>query len=83
MTQYQEKADLRREVHELAEEAFSKHLISGFGDGQYADEYQLVIEGKPRHFSLEYARSFLKSLLGQVHDRHAKKMIFRNYSQAH
>lgn len=83
MTNYQEQTDLRHEVQELAEAAFSQHLISGYGDGQYTDEYQLVIEGKPRHLSLEYARSFLRNLLDRVRDRHNQKASLRDYSQAH
>lgn len=54
---------LRAEVHQLAEQAFHQGLISGYGDSEYPEEYQLVLEGKPRHFSLEYARSFLQELL--------------------
>lgn len=58
-------ATLRDEVHKLAEAAFHRNLISGYGDGEYAEEFQLVIEGKPRHFSLESARSILDDLLAQ------------------
>lgn len=57
------KAPLRTEVQKLAEEAFHRNLISGYGDSEYVNEYQLVIEGKPRHLSLEDARLFLDQLL--------------------
>ena len=48
-------ADLRHEVQQLAEEAFHRKLISGYGDGQNDNEFQVVYNGKPRHLSLEYA----------------------------
>ncbi|KYC41111.1 hypothetical protein WA1_22740 [Scytonema hofmannii PCC 7110] len=54
---------LRNEVQHLAEEAFHHKLISGYGDGPNNNEYQIVFQGKPRHFSLEEARSFLCELL--------------------
>jgi hypothetical protein len=54
---------LRDEVRRLAEEAFQRKLISGYGDGQYSDEFQIVSNGKPKHFPLERARSLLKSLI--------------------
>ncbi len=57
------KADLKKEVQHLAEEAFHHKLISGYGDGPDSNEYQIVFQGKPRHLSLEYARSFLSELL--------------------
>jgi hypothetical protein len=56
-------ADLRHEVQQLAEEAFHRKLISGYGDGQNDNEFQVVYNGKPRHLSLEYAYSFLSNLL--------------------
>lgn len=59
------QADLREEVHQLAEEAFHRKLISGYGDGADSREYQIVYEGKPRHFSLEYARYILLKLTRQ------------------
>lgn len=55
--------DLRQEVHKLAETAFHNHLISGYGDGEYAEAYQIVYQGKPKHLSLEAAHRFLVSLL--------------------
>ena len=67
-------SDLRNEVRQLADEAFHRKLISGYGDGaneqEYGDgqndnEYQIVFNGKPRHFSLEHARSFLHNLIKQ------------------
>lgn len=54
---------LRTEVHALAEAAFHRHLISGYGDSEYPDEYQIVHEGKPRHLPLSRARSFLAKLM--------------------
>lgn len=59
--------NLREEVHKLAEAAFHTHLISGYGDGEYDDEYQIVHEGKPRHMPLMDARAFLIDLLKQTH----------------
>jgi hypothetical protein len=60
-----EVAALRNEVRELAEEAFHRKLISGYGDGQYSNEYQIVYQGKPRHLTLENARAFLTNLIYQ------------------
>ncbi|MFB2936955.1 hypothetical protein ACE1B6_17035 [Aerosakkonemataceae cyanobacterium BLCC-F154] len=57
------KTPLREEVHQLAEKAFHLNLISGYGDGEYNDEYQIVYQGKPRHLPLEKARSFLSKLI--------------------
>ncbi len=54
---------LRAEVHNLAKTAFHRHLISGYGDSEYPDEYQIVHEGKPRHLPLSRARAFLARLL--------------------
>lgn len=62
--------DLRSEVRHLAEEAFHQKLISGYGDGQYGDEYQLVCDGKPKHFPLERARLILKSLITSSRENH-------------
>uniref|UniRef100_B8HKB4 Uncharacterized protein n=1 Tax=Cyanothece sp. (strain PCC 7425 / ATCC 29141) TaxID=395961 RepID=B8HKB4_CYAP4 len=64
---YETKAALREEVHKLAEKAFHQQMISGYGDGEYRDEFQIVYEGKPRHFSLEYAHTFLVNLLKSRH----------------
>lgn len=58
---------LKNEVHQLAEEAFHRNLISGYGDGEYGDEYQIVFQGKPRHLPLTHARLFLRNLIGQSH----------------
>lgn len=57
------KAALRDEVRSLAEEAFQRHLISGYGDGEYPDKFQIIYKGKTRHFLLEKARAYLVSLL--------------------
>jgi hypothetical protein len=57
------KTTLRDEVHQLAEEAFHLKLISGYGDGQNSNEYQIVWNGKPRHLPLERARSILSKLI--------------------
>ena len=35
---------LRNEVRELAEEAFHRKLISGYGEGQNMNEYQIVYQ---------------------------------------
>lgn len=61
--------ELREQVNLLAEEAFHQHLISGYGDGEHPDEYQIVYQGKPRHFPLERAQSFLTSLLNSQGNR--------------
>lgn len=58
-------AGLRNEVEKLAEEAFHRKLISGYGDGQYSEEYQIVFNGKPRHLPLAHAYSFLGNLIKQ------------------
>ncbi|MDB9512059.1 hypothetical protein PN499_12765 [Kamptonema animale CS-326] len=60
------KTAIRDRVHELAEEAFHKKLISGYGDGQDSNEYQIVWNGKPRHLSLEEAHSLLTTLIQQT-----------------
>lgn len=57
------RTSLRNEVHKLAEEAFHRHLISGYGDGEYGDEYQIVLQGKPRHLRLQQARWLLRNLI--------------------
>jgi hypothetical protein len=54
---------LRNEVRELAEEAFHRKLISGYGDGPDMNKYQIVYQGKPRQISLEQARFFLIDLI--------------------
>ena len=61
----EDTAALRNKVEKLAEEAFHRKLISGYGDGPDGDEYQIVFKGKPRHVPLEQARSFLGNLLGR------------------
>ena len=58
-----EDDQLRGEVHDLAEAAFHRHLISGHGDSEYPDEYQIVHQGKPKHFPLSRARAFLAKLM--------------------
>lgn len=60
-------ADLRNEVRQLAEEAFHQKLISGYGDGQNDNEFQVVYIGKPRHLSLQDARTFLNNLINHSH----------------
>ncbi len=57
------KAALRDEVRMLAQKAFQRHLISGYGDGEYPDKFQIIYKGKTRHFLLEKARTYLVSLL--------------------
>ena len=62
------KTSLRDEVRTLAEQAFEKRLVSGYGDGQYSNEYQLVINGKTRHFPLEHAHGILSNILNTASD---------------
>ena len=57
------KAALRNEIRQLAEEAFHRKLISGYGDGADSEGFQILFEGKPRHLPLQEARSFLNGLL--------------------
>ncbi|MDX2217389.1 MAG: hypothetical protein SFY66_29240 [Oculatellaceae cyanobacterium bins.114] len=57
------QAALRESVQHLAEEAFHQKLISGYGDGEYEGEYQIVYKGKPRHLNLEYAQNLLRTLI--------------------
>ena len=64
------KTDLRSEVRKIAEKAFHLKLISGYGDGQYSDKYQIVYKGKPKHFTLERARFILKNLISSNQDNH-------------
>lgn len=70
---YSAKIQLKTEVEQLAAEAFHQHLISGYGDGEYPGEYQIVLNGKPRHFPLEYAKSFLLQLV----ERHKLTALIR------
>lgn len=58
---------IRNEVHKLAEQAFHRNLISGYGDSEYSDEYQIVFQGKPRHLPLTHARLFLSNLIKHSH----------------
>jgi hypothetical protein len=53
----------RNEIHRLAEDAFYRHLISGYGDSEYEDKYQIVYQGKPRHLPLKNAYLFLSDLI--------------------
>ncbi|MBW4471913.1 MAG: hypothetical protein KME45_16125 [Stenomitos rutilans HA7619-LM2] len=62
-TGHPEDGQLRGEVHKLADAAFHRHLISGHGDSEYPDEYQIVHQGKPKHFPLSRARAFLAKLM--------------------
>lgn len=54
---------LKNELEQLAKEAFQKHLISGYGDSEFPNQYQIVYQGKPRHFPLGHAFLFLKMLI--------------------
>jgi hypothetical protein len=54
---------LKHQIEKLAAEAFHQHRISGYGNGESPDQYQIVIQGKPRHYSLESARMLLANLL--------------------
>ncbi|MBE9127165.1 MULTISPECIES: hypothetical protein [unclassified Coleofasciculus] len=60
------KMSLEDEVRQLAEQAYHLHLISGYGEGPERGEYQLVCQGKPKHFSYEEARSLLKNMLKET-----------------
>lgn len=60
---------LRNKVHQLAEAAFHRHLISGHGDSEYPDKYQIVYQGKPKHLSLRDAYALLNTLMGNVQNR--------------
>lgn len=62
---YLTNSDLRNQVETLAEMAFHRQLISGYGDGEYEGKYQIMYQGKPRHFPLMTAYFFLSSLLEQ------------------
>lgn len=59
------RAALRNKLHDLAESAFHRHLISGHGDGEYPDKYQIVYQGKPIHLPLEEAYDFLCELINE------------------
>jgi len=61
----QTSIDLKDEVHRLAEEAFHRRLISGYGDSEYSGEYQIVLAGKPRHLTFSRARQLLNRLLNR------------------
>lgn len=63
MKMSQTKTKLRCEVRQLADKAFHLKLISGYGDGQDSDEFQIVYQGKPKHFTLERARLILNDLI--------------------
>ena len=54
---------LKHKIKKLADTAFHRHLISGYGDSEFPNQYQIVYQGKPRHFSLEHAFVFLKMLI--------------------
>lgn len=54
---------LKHKIKKLADTAFHRHLISGYGDSEFPNQYQIVYQGKPRHFSLEHAFVFLKMLV--------------------
>ncbi|BAU62896.1 hypothetical protein STA3757_02470 [Stanieria sp. NIES-3757] len=63
ITETEPNDELKEQVRQLAQEAFDRHLISGHGHGQYKNEYQIVIEGKPRHYKYQEAYSLLKNIL--------------------
>lgn len=54
---------LKQEVEKLAAIAYFQHLISGYGNGEDPDSYQIVIQGKPKHYLLEEAYRVLVGLL--------------------
>lgn len=57
------EVNIRDEIEHLAKEAFNRNLISGYGHGQYRNEYQIVCNGKPRHYPLEQARALLQQMI--------------------
>jgi hypothetical protein len=54
---------LKHRIKTLADKAFHQHLISGYGDSEFPNQYQIVYQGKPRHFSLDHALVFLRMLV--------------------
>ena len=74
---------LRQEVKNLAREAFKQHLISGYGDGEYGDKYQLVLQGKPRHFRLERARQILTEQLARARAAYFLDSVLKNETATH
>lgn len=54
---------LKDKIKNLADTAFHRHLISGYGESEFPNQYQIVYQGKPRHFSLDHAFAFLKMLV--------------------
>lgn len=68
------EAALREEIRQLAEEAFHRRLISGYGDGPTKNEYQIVFKGKPRHLPLKRARAFLDNLILRSRVREASSV---------
>jgi hypothetical protein len=62
-----QNTDLKGTVRKLAEEAFNRRLISGYGDGEFKDKYQINYQGKPRHLSFERAKAFLSRLIEEAH----------------
>lgn len=58
-------SQLKSEVEQLAAIAYFQHLISGYGNGEHPDRYQIVIQGRPKHYLLEEAHSVLAHLLKQ------------------
>ncbi len=53
----------KQDVEKLAAIAYFQHLISGYGNGEHPDYYQIVIQGKPKHYALEEAHRVLVGLL--------------------
>lgn len=60
---YSSNVALKDKIKRLADKAFHRHLISGYGDSEFPNQYQIVYQGKPRHFSLDHAFVFLKMLV--------------------
>jgi hypothetical protein len=56
---------LKSEVEQLAAIAYFQHLISGHGNGEHPDRYQIVIQGRPKHYLLEEAHAVLTQMLEQ------------------
>lgn len=68
-------AAVKSEIERLAEQAFHQRLISGYGDGEFPEQYQIVYQGKPRHFPLIHAYLFLDMLL-KMQENPASKAQF-------
>jgi hypothetical protein len=74
-----DKENLREKLHELAQSAFEQRLISGHGDGENPNEYQITYQGKPRHLTLKQAYDFLTDLVRQRAEEPAVAHYFHSH----